>query len=192
MIPDSWIRANPTSNQEVEAAIVFGFGYVMEGNQIIPGAANHFMVDWLIRNHPELKVVLAQVGAYSEYEQGRQQGELPDDLKIINIHEHRPGVYVNYVNSMDVAKMVVEIMHSEGIQRGLVLAHHLQLYRAAWEVARLMKKKNLQGEVLVPDLPDVPFPHDSAEWHSRRKWRYKLTELLISRPRDYWTGPRAV
>lgn len=184
--PDDWIRAEPSSSQDAEAAIVFGFGYVIDGHKVLPCAANTFVVDWLVRHHPEVKIVLAQVGAYSEYERRRQQGELADDLKIIDIHERKPGVYVNYVNSMDVAEMAVEIMHTEGIQRVLVLAHHLQLKRAAWDVVRLMKKTNLEGDVLVPDLPDVPFPYDSAEWHSRRKWRYKLAELLISRPRDYW------
>jgi len=186
MIPDDWIRAEPTSTQDAEAAIVFGFGYVIDGPRVLPGSANAFMVDWLICHHPEIKTVLAQVGAYSEYERRRQRGELPDDLKIIDIHEPRPGVYSNYVNSMDVAKMAVEIMHAEGVGRVLVLAHHLQLKRAAWDVARIMKKTNLVGEVFIPDLPDVPFPRDSAEWHSRCRWRYKLAEMLISRPRDYW------
>jgi hypothetical protein len=68
----------------------------------------------------------------------------------------------------------------------MVLAHHLQLKRAAWDVTRVMEKMNLKAEVLIPDLPDIPFPHDSAQWHSRRRWRYKLVELLLSRPRDYW------
>jgi uncharacterized SAM-binding protein YcdF (DUF218 family) len=185
MMPDRWIRAKPASDQEAEAAIIFGFGYVMDGANMLPGAANHFMVDWLIHNHPEVKIVLAQEGANSEYELRRREGGLPDSIKIINIHQHNPGVYVN---SMDVAKMAAPIMRSEGIHRVLVVAHHLQLRRAAGDMARVMEKMDMKGEVLIPDLHDVPFPLDSAQWHSRRRWRYKLVELLLSRPRDYWTG----
>jgi hypothetical protein len=39
MIPDDWIRAEPTSGQDIEAAIVFGFGYVIDGPRVLPGAA---------------------------------------------------------------------------------------------------------------------------------------------------------
>ncbi len=185
MMPDGWIRAKPTPDQEAEAAIIFGFGYVMDGPDMLPGKANRFMVDWFIRNQPEVKVILAQEGANCEFDQLERSGELSDGLKVINIHEHNPGVYVN---SLDVAKMAGGMIRSEGIQRVLVIAHHLQLRRAAWDISQMMKKMNLKGEVLIPDLPNIPFPQDSAQWHSRYKWRYKLVELLISRPRDFWTG----
>ncbi len=182
LMPVGWVRAIPTAEQGADAAIIFGFGYVMDGDVMLPGRANEFMVDWLIINRPDIKVVLAQEGANAEFEQRRVKGKLPDGLKVIDLHEHKPGVYVN---SFDVAKMVVPIMHSEGIHRVLVIAHHLQLKRAAGDVAQLMRKANLECEVLIPDLPDIPFPLDSSQWHSSRSWRYKLVELLLSRPRDY-------
>ncbi len=182
IMPVGWVRAIPTADQQADAAIIFGFGYVMDGDVMLPGAANNFMVDWLIKNRPDIKTVLAQEGAGAEFEQRRSKGKLPGGLKVINLHEHKPGVYVN---SLDVAEMTVPIMHSEGIHRILVIAHHLQLKRAAWDVAQLMRKMDLEGEILIPDLPDIPFPLDSSQWHSSRNWRYKLVELLLSRPRDY-------
>ena len=182
LIPDRWVRAIPTADKQADAAIIFGFGYVMDADVMLPGAANNFMVDWLTTNRPGIKTVLAQEGAGVCFKQRRREGKLPDDLKVIDLHEHKPGVYVN---SADVAEMAVPIMHSEGIHRVLVIAHHLQLKRAAGNVLQVMRKIGLECEVVVPDLPDVPFPGNSSQWHSRCKWRYKLVELLLSRPRDY-------
>ena len=47
-MPSSWLRARPTGEvQGIDTAIIFGFGYeLLNKDEIKPGAANEFLLDW--------------------------------------------------------------------------------------------------------------------------------------------------
>jgi hypothetical protein len=74
----------------------------------------------------------------------------------------------------------------------VLLAHDLQLQRAYWD---FLKVKNSRADsrklaIIVPDIADTPYVRHPApgQWHTGGELRYKLVELFLARPRDYWTA----
>ena len=62
--PDRWLRAAPTSGfaPQPATAVILGFGYEMAGDQMRPGPANQALLDWVVKNQPQITTLLVQEG----------------------------------------------------------------------------------------------------------------------------------
>src|SRR6266508_1254137 len=65
LTPSRWLHPAPTEAQDAEIAIVFNFGYEMDGDRMKPGEANQYLWEWIINNKPsQLRVILVQEGVW--------------------------------------------------------------------------------------------------------------------------------
>jgi hypothetical protein len=182
LVPDSWIWARPTEDQDADAAIILGFGYEMEGNNLRAGEANQYLWDWFIQNKPfQIRVVLVQEGVWVA---ASEESLRKHNIVLNRIHKHDPN---NYVSTYDAAFCAIEKLQIMGINNAILLSHDLQLQRAAWDFEKLGHTICLECKFVIPEIRNVPFPARSAQWQTRLKPVYKVIELLINRPRDFIT-----
>ena len=184
-----WLRARPTKDWEnrvkgVDTAIILGFGIAGDDNgNPRAGSANRFLLDWTAK-HTGAKILLVQEGIrLAEKEMERSDGKsIRRELVMIHPHSER-----SYVNTLQAACFALKKMSELGKAKAVLVAHDLQLQRAHWDIVKAKKARPewRHIEIIVPHVPQTPFPGDSAQWHTRGGFRYKFIELFWSRPRDY-------
>lgn len=179
--PSRWLRAKatPVANPTLAptTAIVLGFGYEGEGDAMRPGAANQFLVQWLLENQPQITSLLVQEGIHSALTPA-----ILTEKEVQRIHRHDPAIYVD---TLDTAFCALHELQTIGKQRVLLVAHDMQLQRAAWDFARLQQTICPQCTVMTAAIPDTAYPTHSVHWQTRNEFIYKLVELLLLRPRDF-------
>jgi len=184
-----FIRANPSINYQSaikssKIVIAFGFGIEKDKNgNLTAGAANDSIMHWISEN-TQAEYIIAQKGCtlskFINYE-----------IPLIEMHPHNDSVYINTfeaakyaLNKLDSLYKTDEIKNNQV----LVVAHGMQLERAAWILKKMYEKRNNKSsyQFIVPKMPSIPFPLNSNQFHTRNKFIYRLIELYISRPRDYF------
>lgn len=178
LTPSQWMRSKPTSEQKATTIVILSFGYEEEEGRLKPGKANEFLWDWVIENQAsQMETVLVQEGTWATIDEGEF-----DKLDIKRIHQHDPKIYVN---TLDTAFCAIRQLQRLGKKKVMLVAHDLQLQRVAWDFERARQEMCLDCELVIPNLPDTPYPVNSVHFHTRNEFIYKIIELLISRPRDF-------
>jgi uncharacterized SAM-binding protein YcdF (DUF218 family) len=179
--PDKWFQATPTEQQDADVVVILSFGYELKGSKEIPGKANQFLAEWVISNmSPKTETVLAQEGVFIAL------GErMSRNINLNRIHQHERG---NYVNTIDAAFCAIEQIKKLHKNTIAIVAHDLQIQRAIWDFERVIKKSCPKCNIIIPKIPDTPYPDSSIHLQTRNEAIYKLVELLIARPRDLFSS----
>jgi hypothetical protein len=178
--PSRWLRAAPTQDQNAEVAVVFNFGYELSQDQMTPGEGNQHLWEWIIHNRPsQLTTILVQEGVWVAANEETLKNL---DLEMVRIHRHDPLIYVDTLNA---AFCSIQQIQRLGKKRIMLIAHDLQIQRVAWDFQRVAQVNCPDCVFLIPEIGDVPYPANSVHLQTRSEFIYKITELLISRPRDF-------
>jgi hypothetical protein len=179
--PSRWLRAKATAAADPAfpptTAVILGFGYAEEGTTMQPGAANQFLLDWLLETQPQVMTLFVQEGVYSA-----MTPTLFHEKTVRRIHRHDPAIYVD---TLDTAFCALHELQTIGEKMVLLVAHDLQLQRAVWDFERVRQAACAQCTVVTAAIPDTPYPADSVHFQTRNEFIYKLVELLLLRPRDF-------
>lgn len=180
--PNRWLRANATLSPNTPilarptTAVILGFGYEMAGDAMRPGPANQFSLDWVLNNQPQITTLLVQEGVLV----AMTPAQLHDKI-VRRIHQHDPAIYVD---TLDAAFCAVRQLQALNQSTVLLVAHDVQLQRAAWDFARVQRQLCPTCALVIPDLPATPYPANSVQFQTRSAFVYKILELLYLRPRD--------
>lgn len=177
LVPDRWIRAEAQGNPaEADALVAFAFGLgPSTGRHPSPGESNRAIARWLVGHNPQKKPAIVQEGVYLALKElevvrpGLQVDSWTFPLP------HQPGVYVD---TAEAALQTWALLHFQGCRRPLLVAHDLQVQRMAWS----FEPFGLE-EILLPNLPPMPFDAQSAQhWGTRSRTGWLLWELFFARP----------
>ena len=180
--PSRWLRiptpvpTNPTL-AEPTTAVILGFGYEMVGDTMAPGAANQFLLDWLLTNHPQVTTLLVQEGV-----RAAMTPRLLHDKQVYRIHRHDPAIYVDTLDTAFCALQELQQLHQQTI---LLVAHDRQLQRAVWDFERARPTVCPHCTIITTAVPDTPYPTASLHLQTRNEFIYTVVELLYLRPRDW-------
>lgn len=178
--PDKWIQARPTRDQNADIAVILGFGYEMNGDQMTAGQANQYLWDWFAaQRSAQIRTVLLQEGIWVAADDATVK-----DLGIerMRIHRHDPTIYVDTLNTAFCALQQAQKLDKKRI---LLVAHDLQLQRVVWDFERVGHAICPDCVFVLPEISDVPFPMHSVHVQTQSKFIYKIGELLLARPRDF-------
>jgi hypothetical protein len=182
LTPSPLMQAKPTRDQETDTAIILGFGFVMIGDEMRPGETNQFLLDWTIKNKSlQVKTILVQEGIWVANDAGTLR-KLGIDRR--RIHRHDPEIYVN---TLDTAFCAIQQLQQLDKKKAMLVAHDLQLQRVAWDFERVSQEMCPECTFVIPNVPDTPYPANSVHYQTRNEFIYKIAELLISRPRDFFS-----
>lgn len=180
LLPNACLRASPTQTQDADTAIILGFGYEMRGTEIEPGAANQALLQWALAHRPsDLRTILVQEGVWVAM---NEQTLTTSGIERRRIHQHDPNIYVN---TLDTAFCAIQQLRDTHTYTVILIAHDLQLQRVAWDFERVAKHTCPECVFIIPAIHDIPYPAQSVHWQTRNAFVYKITELLIARPRDF-------
>jgi hypothetical protein len=185
LVPSSWLRARPKGDSRgVALAVVLGFGYEeTNAGEMKPGAANEFLLNWALENHPAVETVLVQEGVWAVIcETGAATCEA-DGVELLRIHRHDPHVDVNTLDTAVCAIEAIERMDGLREKKALLVAHDLQLWRVAADFERARQDLCSDCEFVIPDVPDTPYPARSVQWRTRNEPVYRFVEI-VARFRD--------
>jgi hypothetical protein len=165
------LRAEPRGElAEADSFVVFSFGLGPDAKgKPTAGASNRALALWVLEHNPARKPTIVQEGVYLALEELNAVGDW-----VIRLSD-RPGVYVD---TMGAAYQAETAMHLRGLKRPVVVAHDLQLQRAAWSMEAVGVK-----DFVVPELPPTPFDPQSVQ-HSgtRGEFAWVVREQLVARP----------
>ena len=186
--PDKWIQATPTKGwkkdaQKVDTAIILGFGYKTdEYGNMIGGEANQFLMDWVIQN-TQAKLFFVQEAIWVTCKQSDTTRTVPG-IEMRRIHPHNEE---DHINTLEAAFYAMAEMEKAHINKAILVAHNLQLARAAWDFEKVKGSRRAWRGFLfiIPKMPNTPFSGSFKQPHTNNEWFYKIAELLISRPRDF-------
>lgn len=172
VVPDSWLRATPRGHLD-DADVIIALALGLGGTPDSPsaGLSNEAIAWWIVEHNPEFKPMLAQWGVALALQQ-----LAPHLMRWVIVLPHHPAIYVN---TRDAALQCWALMDSYGWKRPLLVAHHLQLQRMAWEFDKL----HYSDQSIVPDLPTIPFDANSIQhWGTRSRRGWLIWELFFARP----------
>ncbi|MFN8488641.1 MAG: hypothetical protein U0350_13660 [Caldilineaceae bacterium] len=180
--PDRWLRAVATPETAFThiprptTAVIMGFGYDMVGDQMQPGPANQFLLDWVLKNQPQITTLFVQEGVLVA-----MSPALLREKTVRRIHRHDPALYVD---TLDTAFCAMRQLQRRQEQSVLLVSHDMQLQRAVWDFERVQRQMCSTCTLVIPELPTTPYPPQSVHLQTRNAFIYKVLELLYLRPRD--------
>lgn len=180
LTPNRWLQAKATLGTDAPpptTAIMLGFGYEGEETAMQPGAANQFLVNWLLTTQPQIKTFFVQEGIRSAF-----SPQVLAEKDVRRIHRHDKAIYVD---TLDTAFCALQTLQKLGIRTVLLVTHDLQLQRAVWDFTRVRQVTCPQCTIVTATIPDTPYPTHSVHLQTRSEFIYKVLELLLLRPRDY-------
>lgn len=181
--PASWFRAAPSEGLEsATTAIVFGFGFEedVDGN-MLPGAANSFLLDHVLTEHPQVDTVFVQEGIWVDQCDHEELTCTVDDVRLLRIDWHDERFDLN---TLEISACVLERMELFQLDTAIVVAHDMQLERAAGTLQRV-QRGGLCPEctLLIDNVPDTPYPEESAQLRTRSESVWRFIDLA-ARVRD--------
>lgn len=194
-LSEGWLKAEPTPGwrekaKSIDTAIILGFGFEKDaGGHLRGGRSNEFLLQWTLE-HTRADTLLVQEGVLEAYISSDTRRKAPGK-KLLRIHRHIEGIDMNTFRT---AYCALEQMDALGKRQAVLVAHDLQLQRAAWifEKLKLARPNGADLSFVVPEIPPTPFPADSDQLRTRWKLLYIFCELFGSRLRDYLsTAPTA-
>lgn len=190
--PNQWIMAKSVESEwkvkknTVTTAIILGFGYVKGKNGIEPGEVNQKLLNWVIENTRATNLLVQEGVLAANGTIDKDTGKKIDvgNRKLLRIHAHDENIYVNTLDTIFCAMEKMEKFGNEAI----LVAHPLQLQRALWDWEDINKKHKTDYVAVIPPIDNIPYPANSFHKHTRSEWRYKIAELIVSRPRDFFSS----
>ena len=181
-LPNSWLRARPGGDSRgVDVAIILGFGYEeADDGGMKPGAANEFLLDWVLETYPEVRTILVQEGIWAAACETSAETCKIGNVELLRIHRHDPDLYVN---TFQTAVCAIKRMNELGKKRAILVAHDLQLWRTEKVFERVKQKLCGDCEFVIPNVPDTPYPVRSVHGSTRNEFIYRIVEVL-ARLRD--------
>lgn len=181
-LPNSWLRARSEGDSRgVDVAIILGFGYEeVENGKMKPGAANEFLLHWVLESFPEVRTILVQEGIWAAACETSAETCKIGSVGLLRIHRHDPSLDVN---TFQTAVCAVKRMNELGKKRAILVAHHMQLWRTGKVFERVRHKLCEDCEFVIPNVPDTPYPNRSVQWRTRNEFIYRIVEVL-ARLRD--------
>ncbi|HSB00748.1 MAG TPA: hypothetical protein VLE49_08865, partial [Anaerolineales bacterium] len=135
---------------------------------------------WIVHNKPsQMQTVLAQEAIWVAAD---QETLTNSDIELMRIHRHDPHIYVDTLNA---AFCSIQQTQKLGKKKIMLVAHDLQIQRVAWDFERVGRVTCPDCVFVIPEIHDVPYPASSVHPQTRSEFIYKITELLIARPRDF-------
>lgn len=188
--PAGWFRAEAGADAGVVAgtettAVIFGFGFERTpSGGLEPGEANRFLLDWTLANHPQIETAFVQEGVWVALCAQTATECSVGGVRLLRIDRHDDALDLH---TLDIAACAVERMTWFDIDEAVVVAHDLQLARAAENIRRVA------DEGLCPEcrfstaaVPDTPFPNRSDQLRTRHESLYRWVDLAarmrFSRP----------
>lgn len=188
-LAEGWLRADPTPEwrekiKGVDTAIVFGFGFEKDARgHLRAGRSNEFLLQWALE-HTNAGTLLVQEGVRTAAVNSNVAEHNASGKKLVRIHRRIESIDMN---TFQTAYCALEKMEALGKREAVLVAHDLQLQRAGWifEKLKLSHADWADFRFIVPEIPPVPFPSDSAQLRTRSKLIYIFCELFGSRLRDF-------
>ncbi|MEZ4869529.1 MAG: hypothetical protein R3C14_49855 [Caldilineaceae bacterium] len=179
--PNRWLRAKATAPATITqaqptTAVVLGFGYERVGDAVRPGVSNQFLIDWVVAHYPQIHTFYVQEGTLAAF-----SPDLRRRKAVHRIHAHDPTIYID---TFDATFCAIQKLEEAMIESVLLVAHDLQLQRAAWDFTRIRRHRGTRCVLLIPALPPTPWSACSVHLQTRYAPLYKVGELLYLRPRD--------
>ncbi|MEM7802783.1 MAG: hypothetical protein AAF633_26570 [Chloroflexota bacterium] len=186
-IPSSWFRAASDGDlEQIDTAIIMGFGFERTMNgEMSAGAANQFLLEHLINAYPNVETLFVQEGVWVGVcaqaaltcQVKRLDGE-PIALYRIDRHDDTVDLH-----TMDIAVCALERMVQFNKREAILIAHDLQLWRAAENFSRAAPLTCPECQILTGEVPDSPYPLQSEQLRTRYE-RLFMGADLIARIRD--------
>ncbi len=187
-----WLKAGPTNDWQeqikpIDTAIILGFGFETDGaGHIQPGESNQFLLQWAL-DHTNADTLLVQEGIWAAACKTTETKCEKSGRRLVRIHHHDNNIDVN---TFQAAFCTLEKMEKLGKKSAVLVAHDLQLERAAWDFDKLKQSREEWSgfNFVVPEIPKVPSPKKSDQLRTRSRSVYTFFELFGSRLRDYFSS----
>ena len=172
--PVEMFRATPSDDLDsVTTAIVFGFGFEEDAEgAMLPGAANSFLLDHVLTEHPQVDTIFVQEGVWVDRCEREALTCEVDGVRLLRIDWHDERFDLN---TLEISACVLERMELFELDEAIVVAHDMQLARAASTLERVQRGGLCPDCTLLIDLvPDTPYPEESAQLRTRSEsvWRF--------------------
>jgi hypothetical protein len=174
---DGWCRTKSRGDvATADSFVVFSFGLGPKVNdRPTAGASNRALAEWLVENNPGKKPAVVQEGVYLALQElTEKEPNLLERWDVIRLPE-RDGFYVD---TLAAAYQADSLLARNGLTRPVLVSHDLQLCRTVQTFAGIGVTN-----VVVPEMPPVPFDPDSVQhWGTRYKPVWLLREAFAARP----------
>lgn len=160
----------------VDTAVIFGFGFERAGDgSMLPGDANQFLLDWTLREMPHLTTAFVQEGVWVAACEQKALVCAVGSTELLRIDRHDDSIDLH---TLDIAACALERMRIFDKDEAVVVAHDMQLRRAAENMHRV-RDAGLCPEcrLVVADVPDAPYPAGSAQWRNRHESVYRWIDV---------------
>ncbi|MEM9777422.1 MAG: hypothetical protein AAF902_22780 [Chloroflexota bacterium] len=181
-LPVELLRAVPHGDPTAaDTAIIMGFGFErFPDGSMAPGDANRANLKFVLEQYPHVMTIFAQEGVWVAQCHQSERSCSVDDVTLRRIDFHDDAVDLH---SSDIAVCSLERMQQFGKDRAILVAHDMQLWRAAENMARAKPEICPNCEIVVPAVPDSPYPKQSDQLRTRNERIYILFDLA-ARIRD--------
>ncbi len=180
--PSPLLRAMPQGDPAAaDTAIIMGFGFERyPDGSMAPGAANEALLAYTLERFPQVTTIFAQEGVWVAQ---CAQGDLSctaGDVALHRIDFHDDAVDLH---SGDISVCALERMAQFGKESAILVAHDMQLWRASENINRAKADICPNCNIIVPAVPDMPYPQQSDQLRTRFEWSYIPIDLA-ARARD--------
>ncbi|MEM8861537.1 MAG: hypothetical protein AAGD96_24705 [Chloroflexota bacterium] len=180
--PVELLRAVPRGDPlTADTAIIMGFGFErFSDGSMAPGAANRANLAFVLERYPHVTTIFAQEGVWvAECHQSERSCTIGDvTMRRIDFHDDSVDLH-----SADIAVCSLERMQQFGKSSAILIAHDMQLWRAAENIERAKVDICPNCQIIVPAVPDTPYPEKSDQLRTRYEHVYILFDAA-ARVRD--------
>ena len=192
---ESGIRMMPRGDTAAATqAVVLCFSYLGERPAMRPGPANVELLAY-VRSLPRVNRIYVQEGVWVALLGAPQSPNGPNQLRVVDriegrevsrefvrFHRHDP---THYLNTFDALRCAARLL--DPTQTTVLVTHELQQWRADQDLRKLCPRCT----VVIPPIRGISFVPGGTHLQARSRPLYKLVELFLSRPRDYFARPLA-
>lgn len=171
-------------------ALILCFSYESETPTMRPGPANEELLAYVRNSMPEAHRIIVQEGVWAAVPGAPQWPEGPHTLRVVDrvngrevvreifrFHRHDPKYYLNTLEALFCASRILDPK-----QLTVLVTHELQLARAEWDLRKVCP----ECPVVIPPIRGISFVPGGAHPQAWSRSIYRLVELFLSRPRDYF------
>lgn len=180
--PAPLLRAVPTGDPlTADTAIIMGYGFERHADgSMAPGAANEALLQYTLDKFPHVTTIFAQEGVWVAQCDQSEQACTAGGATLHRIDFHDDAVDLH---SGDISVCALERMTQFGKSSAILVAHDMQLWRAAENMSRAKAGICPNCNIIVPSVPNTPYPANSEQWRTRYEWAYIPLDLA-ARTRD--------
>ena len=180
--PTPLLRAMPSGDAStVDTAIIMGFGFERNPDgSMAAGDANEALLNYVLERQPQVSTIFAQEGVWvAACDQSAMSCSVGGaTLHRIDFHDDAVDLH-----SEDISVCALERLNQFGIQSAILVAHDMQLWRAADNFSRAKTDICPNCNIVIPAVPDTPYPTQSDQLRTRYEWAYIPIDMA-ARVRD--------